>query len=201
MWKKSNKAVEMIIGRDTRISGDIQFVNNALINGYLEGNVKATRNDSKLTINEHGRVKGSVVVPNLLVHGTIEGQVCVAERLKLGPKARVIGDVQYNLLQISSGAQVEGKLVRKSGTGVSQEDKKAEAKARQAHGETAPGKTLSADRREPSAGKSTKLAADIVGVGHRSVQKAKRIEKKYPELAARVESDEIAPVGLKRGIG
>ena len=53
-------------------------------------------------------------MPHLLVNGTIEGEVRVAERLKLGPKARIIGDVQYNLLEMSIGAQVDGKLIYKS---------------------------------------------------------------------------------------
>ncbi len=73
MRKKTNEAVRTFIGSDTRISGDMQFVDNALIEGYLEGNIKAEGNDSKLTISEDGHIKGSVVVPNLLVNGTIEG--------------------------------------------------------------------------------------------------------------------------------
>ncbi len=120
-------AVRTFIGSDTRISGDIQFVGNALIDGYLEGNVKAEGNDSKLTISERGRVKGSVVVPNLLVNGTIEGKVRVTERLKLGPKARIIGDVQYNLLEMSIGAQVDGKLKHKSDGGIAQKDKESDS--------------------------------------------------------------------------
>ena len=112
--EKPNGAVRTFIGSNTRISGDIQFVGNALMDGYLEGNVKAEKSDSKLTISERGHVKGSIFVPHLLVNGTIEGEVCVAERLKLGPKARIIGDVRYNLLEISIGAQVDGKFIHKT---------------------------------------------------------------------------------------
>ena len=118
-------AVRTFIGSDTRISGDMQFVGNVLIDGYLEGNVKTEGNDSKLTISEHGHVKGSIVVPYLLVNGTVEGEVCVAERLKLGPKARIIGDVRYKLLEISIGAQIEGKLIHKSEGALSKKIKQA----------------------------------------------------------------------------
>ena len=122
-----NRTVGTFIGSDTRISGDIQFVGNVLLDGYLEGNVKAEGNDSKLTISERGHVKGSVVVPYLLVNGMVEGEVCVAERLEFGPKARIIGDVQYNLLEISIGAQVDGKLIHKSGRALSKKIKTAGA--------------------------------------------------------------------------
>jgi len=116
-----------IIGSDIRISGDMQFAGNALIEGYFEGNIKTEENDSKLTISEHGHVKGSVVVPHLLVNGTIEGDVCVAEHLECGPKARIIGDVQYNQMEIAVGAQVDGKLIPKSEGEIVEENKKAGA--------------------------------------------------------------------------
>ena len=127
MSKKAKGAVRTFIGRNIHISGDIHFVGNALMDGYLGGNVKVEGSDSKLTIGERGHVKGSVVVPNLLVNGTIEGKVRVAERLKLGPKARIIGDVQYNLLEISIGAQVDGKFIHKSEGDIVQKDKESES--------------------------------------------------------------------------
>ncbi len=127
MSVRKRGAVRTFIGSDTRISGDIQFVGNALMDGYLEGNVKAEGSDSKLTIGERGHVKGSVVVPNLLVNGTIEGKVRVAECLKLGPKARIIGDVQYNLLEMSIGARVDGKFIHKSEGNIIQKDKESES--------------------------------------------------------------------------
>ena len=127
MNDKANKAVGTIIDSDTRISGDLQFAGKALIDGYLEGNIKAEGSDSELTISEHGHVKGSVVVPDLLVNGTIEGELRVTERLELGPKARIIGDVQYNLLQISAGAQVEGELTHEREANSVQKDKNTAA--------------------------------------------------------------------------
>ncbi len=126
MSDKDNGGYETFIGSDTRISGDMQFVGNVLIDGYLEGNVKTEGNDSELTISEHGHVKGSVVVPHLLVNGTIEGDVCVAEHLEFGPKARIIGDVQYNQMEIAVGAQVDGKLIHKREADTAQEDKEIE---------------------------------------------------------------------------
>ncbi len=140
MSKKANRAVKTFIGSDTHISGDMQFVGNALIEGYLEGNIKAEGNDSKLTISEDGHVKGSVVVPHLLVNGTIEGEVCVANRLECGLTARIIGDVQYNQMEIAVGAQVDGKLIPKSEGGIVENDKKAGAEP--SSGKTAPSDTV-----------------------------------------------------------
>ena len=86
-----------------------------VIDGYVNGSITAGQDENvTLTISENGHVKGSVAAPNLLINGRVEGEVRATDRLELGPKARVIGDVQYNLMEMSIGAQVDGKLIRKS---------------------------------------------------------------------------------------
>jgi cytoskeletal protein CcmA (bactofilin family) len=52
-----------------------------------------------------------VIVPHLMLNGMIKGDVRVTERVELGPRARVIGNVQYRLLEMSIGAEVNGKLI------------------------------------------------------------------------------------------
>ena len=60
----------------------------------------------------------------------------VAEHLECGPKARIIGDVQYNQIEIAVGAQVDGKLIPKSDGEIVEDDKKAGAEP--SSGKTAP---------------------------------------------------------------
>ncbi len=114
IFKKDSSGFRTIIDHDTRITGDIQLGGDALLDGYLNGNIEATGNDSRLNICEHGRVEGSVVVPNLRVDGTIEGRISVTGRLEIGSKALIIGDIQYNLIEVSVGAQLDGQLIHKS---------------------------------------------------------------------------------------
>ena len=98
-----------------------------VIDGYVNGSITAGKDENAtLTISENGHVKGSVAAPHLLINGMVEGEVRATDRLQLGPKARVIGDVQYNLMEMSIGAQVDGKLIPKSG-GIVQGDTKTEA--------------------------------------------------------------------------
>ncbi len=126
--KRYNAAEQTIVGTDTRIKGDIRFVGVAFIDGYVNGSVTAGKDENAtLTISENGHVKGLIAVPHLLINGMVEGEVRATERLELGPKARVIGDVQYNLMEISIGAQFDGKLIHKSDGSIVQEDTKTEA--------------------------------------------------------------------------
>jgi len=125
---KYNGAEQTIVGTDSRIEGDIRFVGVAFIDGCVNGSVTAGKDENAtLTISENGHVKGLIAVPHLLINGMVEGEVRATERLELGPKARVIGDVQYNLMEISIGAQFDGKLIHKSEGGIVQEDTKTEA--------------------------------------------------------------------------
>ena len=67
-----------------------------------------------LSISERGCIEGSVVVPHVVLNGTVKGDVRATERVELGPKARVIGNVQYKLIEMSIGAEVNGKLIHES---------------------------------------------------------------------------------------
>ncbi len=126
--KSDNRAGQTAVGIDSRIEGDIWFVGIAVIDGYVSGRITAGQDDNAtLTINENGHVKGSVAAPHLLINGMVEGEVRATGRLALGPKARVSGVIQYNLMEISIGAQIDGELIHKNEGSIVQEDTKTEA--------------------------------------------------------------------------
>jgi cytoskeletal protein CcmA (bactofilin family) len=81
----------------------------------VKGNVKAIKDErSTLSISERGCVEGAVMVPHVFLNGTVKGDVRATERVELGPKARVIGNVQYKLIEMAIGAEVNGKLIHES---------------------------------------------------------------------------------------
>lgn len=110
--KRKKSAIRTLVGVDTRVHGDIEFTGGFHVDGYVKGNVEA-RNDEEsiLSISEQGCVEGSVVVPHLLLNGTVKGDVRATERVELGARARVIGNVQYKLIEMAIGAEVNGKLI------------------------------------------------------------------------------------------
>jgi cytoskeletal protein CcmA (bactofilin family) len=116
--KSRNQApIGTLVGAETRINGDIEFSGGCHVDGYVKGNVRAAKDDqSMLSISERGCIEGTVVVPHVLLNGTVKGDVRAAQRVELGPKARVIGNVQYKLIEMSIGAEVNGKLIHESET-------------------------------------------------------------------------------------
>ena len=110
--QRRHTVVDTLIGENTKVSGDLNFEGGCHVDGIIEGNVSADpESDSALSVSEEGNVEGGVTVPYVVLHGIVRGNVCAAQRVELGPTARVIGNVYYNLIEMAIGAEINGKLV------------------------------------------------------------------------------------------
>jgi cytoskeletal protein CcmA (bactofilin family) len=107
-----NTAVETLVGENTKINGDLYFSGRCHVDGDIKGNVGADSDgNSALSISEGGNVEGGVTAPFVVLHGIVRGDVFASQRVELGPTARVIGNVYYNLIEMKVGAEINGKLV------------------------------------------------------------------------------------------
>ncbi len=107
-----NNAVDTLVGENTKVNGDVNFSGRCHVDGNVKGNVSADPDgNSALSISEDGNVEGGVTVPFIVLHGIVRGDVCASQRVELGPTARVIGNVYYNLIEMKVGAEINGKLV------------------------------------------------------------------------------------------
>ena len=111
---KRNSQIDTLIGSGTELRGDVHFKDGLHIDGVVKGNVVATGDTSMLTMSEDGRIEGEVRVHNLVLNGTVEGDVYASEHIELAPAARVNGNLYYNLIEMAMGAEVNGNLVHKA---------------------------------------------------------------------------------------
>jgi cytoskeletal protein CcmA (bactofilin family) len=118
MFKRSEKSparIDTLIGRSARVNGDIEFTGGLHIDGSVAGNVRAlAEKDSSLSVSEHGTVEGSVEAPQVVLNGRVNGDIAASERLVLGAKARVQGNIYYGVIEMALGAEISGKLVPRS---------------------------------------------------------------------------------------
>ena len=82
-WKKT-PPIRTLIGEGTVITGEIRFSDGLRIDGELHGHV--------------------------IINGSVEGPVMAEELLELQPKARIVGDVRYEALEMHQGATIDGEL-------------------------------------------------------------------------------------------
>ena len=101
-----------VIGVGTDVSGDVHFKAGLHLDGTVRGNVVGEPDsNSTLMVSDKGTVEGDVRVDNLILNGTVVGDVYANARVELASAARVTGTVYYRLLEMAMGAEVNGQLV------------------------------------------------------------------------------------------
>lgn len=116
--KGATTSVDSLIGRQTEILGDVRFSGGLYLDGRVKGMIVASgERAATLSISETGTIEGDVKVPIVVLNGTVNGDVWATERLTLGGKARVVGNVYYKVLQMEPGALINGQLVHINGEG------------------------------------------------------------------------------------
>lgn len=112
-WKqRRHSVVDTLVGPNSQVNSDLNFAGGCHIDGTVKGNVSAdSDSDSVLSISEGGMIEGGVTAPYVVLNGIVRGDVVAGQRVQLGPTARVIGNVYYNLIEMAIGAEINGKLV------------------------------------------------------------------------------------------
>jgi cytoskeletal protein CcmA (bactofilin family) len=116
MWgnKKPTLAVSggtTLISGECTIVGDIHFTGNLDVEGLVQGSIVALPGSQALVrVLGKGRVEGEINAPNVVINGSVQGDVRSSRQLDLAPKGRVDGNVYYNLVEMSAGAEVNGSL-------------------------------------------------------------------------------------------
>jgi cytoskeletal protein CcmA (bactofilin family) len=123
MFKKRDKEgigpIDTLIGKNASVQGHIEFFGGLHIDGRVVGNVTAASGaDASLSVSEDGVIEGSVEARNVVLNGRVNGDVMASERVLLGAKARVRGDVHYGVIEMAHGAEISGKLVPRNGVAV-----------------------------------------------------------------------------------
>jgi cytoskeletal protein CcmA (bactofilin family) len=115
MFNRDSKPlrIDTLIARSVRIHGGLDFAGGLHLDGQVEGGVRADpQAPSSLSVSDTGSIEGPVDVNDLVLHGTVRGDIVARGRVVLGPKANVEGNVYYGVIEMTMGAQITGKLVR-----------------------------------------------------------------------------------------
>lgn len=104
--------IDTLIGRKSEMLGDVNFSGGLHVDGTVKGNVVAEEDHSSvLTLSESGTIEGDVRVPNVVLNGTVVGDVHAKQHIELASNARITGNVYYHLIEMAMGAEVNGNLV------------------------------------------------------------------------------------------
>ena len=110
--KQTSTRIDTLIGKAATLNGDLVFSGGLHLDGRINGNVSSSAEDGgALSVSESGFIEGNVEVTNIVMNGTVNGDMHARERLQLGGKARVNGNVHYGVIEMAPGAVITGKLI------------------------------------------------------------------------------------------
>ena len=123
MWfnRKKQPPIRSLIGEGTVVQGELRFDQGLRIDGEVIGDVVASESTSLLVISENARVQGKVMAGHVIINGQVQGPVVATLLLELQPKARIVGDVRYESLEMHQGATIDGVMKHVTSTEVEAE--------------------------------------------------------------------------------
>ncbi|MEP6876297.1 MAG: polymer-forming cytoskeletal protein [Burkholderiales bacterium] len=109
--KQKQPPIRSLVGEGTVIIGELRFTDGLRIDGEVQGDVVAFGDGNNiLVISEKARVKGKVRGGHVIINGFVQGPVHSTELLELQPKAAIVGDVRYEVLEMHQGATIDGDM-------------------------------------------------------------------------------------------
>ncbi len=109
---KPASKIDTLIGSNTEVRGDVLFSGGLHVDGKVIGNVIAESDSgSVISLSEQGIIEGEVHVPNVVLNGTVIGDVYSDTHIEIAEKARIKGNVYYSYIEMARGSEVNGSLV------------------------------------------------------------------------------------------
>jgi len=97
-----------VLGKSVIVKGQIFSREDLTIDGEVEGTVELQ--EHRLTIGPNGKVRASVKARELVVLGTIHGDVETTDKIDIRKEAKLVGDIKTARIVIEDGAYFKGNI-------------------------------------------------------------------------------------------
>jgi cytoskeletal protein CcmA (bactofilin family) len=102
-----SRSIPSIIVSDLAIKGDLISKGAVEIGGEVKGNIRC----SFVTVRKGSNIIGDIYADNLVINGKVNG-VIRAKNVSVTSSADVEGLLYYNYLNVESGADIKGRLIK-----------------------------------------------------------------------------------------
>ncbi|MDR2934217.1 MAG: polymer-forming cytoskeletal protein [Rickettsiales bacterium] len=100
-----NDGKQLVIGKNIKITGDIDVCDSLVIEGQLEANIKDAR---ALDIIQGGKFTGEAIVEDAHISGLFDGTLNVSGTLYVYSTGMIKGKINYNNLVVEKGGVING---------------------------------------------------------------------------------------------
>src|SRR5947207_1548802 len=96
------------IGKSVTIKGQIFSREDLVVDGEIEGAIEL--NDHRLTVGPNGRVRAGIKAREIVVLGSIEGNVEALDKIDIRKDAKLVGDIKTARIVSEDGAYFKGSI-------------------------------------------------------------------------------------------
>jgi cytoskeletal protein CcmA (bactofilin family) len=96
------------LGKSVIVKGQIYSREDLTIDGEVEGTVELQ--EHRLTVGPNGKVRASIKARELVVLGTIHGDVETTDKIDIRKEAKLVGDIKTARIVIEDGAYFKGNI-------------------------------------------------------------------------------------------
>jgi cytoskeletal protein CcmA (bactofilin family) len=95
------------IGASMQIKGEIRTHEELLVEGEVEGSLES---HSLLTVGPNGKVKANIRAREVVIFGSVRGNVEVTEKIAIREQGSLVGDIKTAGISIDDGAYFKGSI-------------------------------------------------------------------------------------------
>jgi cytoskeletal protein CcmA (bactofilin family) len=99
---------QTVLGRTVVLRGELSAHEDLLIEGQFEGTISLE--DHCLTVGADGQVKAEVHARQVVILGTVSGNVVAREKVEIRRSGHVVGDLKAGAVAIEEGAYFKGSI-------------------------------------------------------------------------------------------
>jgi cytoskeletal protein CcmA (bactofilin family) len=96
------------IGKAVKVNGQIISQEDLYVDGDVEGTIELIQH--KLTIGPNGKVHAAIKAREVVVLGSVQGNVEASDRIEIRKDARLVGDIKTARIIIEDGAYFKGSI-------------------------------------------------------------------------------------------
>jgi cytoskeletal protein CcmA (bactofilin family) len=97
-----------VIGKSVQIRGEVKGNEDLIVEGLVEGTVTLT--EHRLTVGANAKVTANVTARDVVVQGSLQGDIHAQGRVELRAGSRMSGDIRAARLSVEDNAIFSGKV-------------------------------------------------------------------------------------------
>lgn len=99
--------VDTVVGQSVNVEGDFASEGNIIVKGTVSGSVHTSKN---LLVEAGAKIMANIRAGSAQIAGEVRGNIKIKDSLELGTTAKVMGDIEAQVLVLEAGALLHGKV-------------------------------------------------------------------------------------------